>query len=217
MLTVPICSKPLESRPPCAPHMEKTWSLLIMETTVSMWQLAYTHLLEKACLFWSVPFYHFAFVIIIFAPVFLFFPVCHTHGGNSLIRTALLCVDAFVTRRTQPRPMRHSGLPLPQPLWNSHSCWEDYTHTRQVCALVEELDEEKSYRIYSEYCSFRYFLVSSCVSKQQIMKFGCSSTKYHLFFLFIWVKVTIRFCLTFLVQIMNEGVNLIFNLLLYLN
>ena len=45
MVTVPIWSKLLESRPTCAFHMAKTWSLLIMETAVSMWQLAYTHML----------------------------------------------------------------------------------------------------------------------------------------------------------------------------
>lgn len=45
MVTVSIWSKLLASRPPCALHMEKTWSLLIMETTVGMWQLAYTPML----------------------------------------------------------------------------------------------------------------------------------------------------------------------------
>lgn len=44
MVTVPIWSKLLESRPPCTPHMEHTWSL-IMETTVGMRQLTYTHIL----------------------------------------------------------------------------------------------------------------------------------------------------------------------------
>ena len=47
MVTVPIWSKLLESGPPCAPHMEKTWSLLIMETTVGMWQLADSHMHTK--------------------------------------------------------------------------------------------------------------------------------------------------------------------------
>lgn len=216
MLTVPICSKLLESRPPCAPHMEKTWSLLIMEITVSMWQLACTRRLEKARLFWSVPFYHFAFAIIIFAPVFLFFPVCHTHGGNSLIRAALLCVDAFVTCRTQPRPVRHPGLPLPPPLWNSHSCWEDYTHT-SVCSYGwVGWSKDLFLYLFVIKSSYRYFLVSSGVWEQQIMKLVCSSTKYYfyLFFFFFWVKVTIQLWLTFLLRIMNEGVNLTFNLLL---
>lgn len=86
MVTVPIWSKLLVSRPPCAFHMEEAWSLLIKETTVSMWQLAYTHLLtylkRHVCL--KYYFYHLAFAIVILTLMVLFFPVCHAHGGNSL-------------------------------------------------------------------------------------------------------------------------------------
>lgn len=61
MVTVPIWSKLLENRPPRVLHVEKTWSLLIMATTVDMWQLAYTHMHTqlKGGLVLKCSFYHF--------------------------------------------------------------------------------------------------------------------------------------------------------------
>lgn len=88
-------------------------------------------------------FYHSAFVIIIFTPVFLFFSACRAHGGNSLNQDAfIVCGHVRMCRLsaegTRPRPMRHPGLLLPWLLWNSRSCWEDYTQTVRVCVCVQE-------------------------------------------------------------------------------
>lgn len=99
MVTVPIWSKLLENRPPRVLHVEKTWSLLIMETTVDMWQLAYTHMHThlKGGLVLKCSFYHFGLCNYYFLPQWSCSFLSAVHMVEiPLIRTNVLCADLSI-------------------------------------------------------------------------------------------------------------------------
>lgn len=129
-------------------HMEKTW--LINETTLSMWQLVSTHVhpCSNCQVCFEVFFLWPCLCVLLFELQtqwswgrYYSSLVCRAHGEHCLHQGCHIVLGRellFVGGGTKLRPMRHLDLPLPRPRWNSHSCWEDYTHTEWVCVCAHE-------------------------------------------------------------------------------